>query len=505
MTDPGHIGDAKAFDGSFFHVGSDRTCPKTATVSRRRSMNLLNRRGALGAGLLCAVGSSSGSCSEPPVGQGKAGEATGIRPHEARYAGGAKGDGRTDDTAALAAAIEAAVGQDQALYLDGTYAVARLMLPGLGRTLRIVGDPVFVQSRPNIPCIAIADSPLQQSVGCVLRCTVIPHTLSSKLDSANMAVDLTGFSTSDILIKLGEASAFTATTGRFHTVIYADAASPFHYGNHIRLIASAVPAPGYGIRYANRGKGVAANPNINLLSGWFSALDTVSGDILIDVGDTTQTIIAGPTLMEACPGAIGVRAGNFTTLRDIWFERIGIDVAFLPTKDTVPNNCRVERCQFSGDGHRIVVDPDLGAPPTFVECLGDEDVGYMDRHGKPCPRGPTTRSLRQPGPPSIAFTQGGGTLVPDQASVRHRVDHHGRTTYQLRYFVRVIVTGKVTVRLTPSAGYEIEQAVLGIRDDAGGTLPWGLGDDLAGRDYDWSWLRIGTHVLNLRVTLKAVR
>jgi len=368
----------------------------------------------------------------------------------------------------------------------------------------VIGDPIFVQAQPNTPCLAIRAAPLQQAIGCRLSCTVVPHPSSSKANPANMAVNLTGFSASDIHIRLGEASGHTAETGRFHTVVYADAGSPFHYGNRVHLIISAVPSPKFGFRYGNRRRGVAANPNINTLSGWFTNLDTVPGDIMMDIGDTTQTIVEGPTLIEACPGAIGIKAGNFTTIRDVWFEQTGIDLQFTATNDTTPNNCRVERCQFSGPGHVVIIASDLGAPPTFEECLGDAAITFRDQHNNPIQPALMSRSRAQPGAPKISFPQGSATIVPDQNSLRHAIDHHGRTTYQLRYIAIPMVVGPTTLRLTAPEGFEIEQASIGVRDANDVVLGWGLGDDLIGRDYNWRWANMSRHVLNIRVTMRAV-
>jgi hypothetical protein len=422
-----------------------------------------------------------------------------------QFSGGAKGDGVTDDTRAIAAAAVAAARSGRPLYMVGVFAVANLALPGNDGFLHIVGDPTFVQAAPDTPCLIIDEEHRQQALGYRFTCTVIPHPASSRNNARNMAINMTGFSASDIIVRLGRTSRHSADAGRFHTVLYADAAAPFHYGNRIRLIANAVPAPRYGIRYANRGKGVNANPNINMISGWFYALDTRQGDVLMDLADTTQTIVEGPALIEDCPNAVGIRAGNFTTIRDIWFEKVGTAVEFLSTGDTASNNGRVERCQFSGDGHRVGISTTLGTPPTFVECIGDTEIAFRDQANRPIDTALRSRSHAQPPAPAIGFTQGGGSITPDQAKLCRRADHHGRTTYQLRYLVRPTGTGNATMRLTPPPGYAIEHSMIGVRNMAGRTLPSGLGDDLAGGDYDWVWLDTNTHIINIRVTLFAIQ
>lgn len=464
---------------------------------------LINRRHTMRAGLLYALGSQAVHSSPTTPGQA---DPTAfptndwIRASDPRFAGGAKGDGATDDTAALAAAAAAAAATGRPLYMPGNFAVANLELTGVGHPLHIVGDPTFIQARRNTPCLRIRRNPLQQIMGCKLDCTVVPHPGSEKENPGNVAIDLTGFSASDIAVRLGRAA---SGDGRFHTVVYADSASPFHYGNHIRLVANAVPAPKFGIRYGNRGKGVVANPNLNVVSGWFTDLDTVAGDILIDVGDTTQTIVGGPSLFEACPRATAIKLGNFTTVEDAWFESVGVALDMLGTQDTTPNDCRIQRCNFSGAGHVVRIASDLGAPPVFDECLNDSSVTYRDQQNRPLRPASRSRARAQPSAPSIGFTLGPGRIVPDQASLRQGIDRSGRTTFQLRYLVTPASAGPATMRLTPPPGYAIEQASMGIRDGGGTKLAWALGDDLAGRDYDWTWSNVSQHILNIRVTLVA--
>lgn len=471
-------------------------------------MPSLDRRHALRAGLAALSSqpflASCGSASEPTgSGSDRTTSFGWVSVFDPQFAGGAKGDGATDDTAAIAAAALAAARSGRVLYMAGTFAIANLKLPGMDGLLHIFGDPTFIQARPNTPCLLIQDRPLQQRMGCRMTCTLVPHPESSKANANNVALNLTGFSSSDIVVILGKASDYSEARGRFHTLLYADAALPFHYGNRIRVIASAVPAPRYCVRYGNRGKGVAANPNINMISGWFYALDTVEGDVLIDVADTTQTIIEGPTLIEQCPNAVGIRAGNFLTIRDTWFEQVGAALDFSSTKDTVANNCRVERCYFSGSGHVVTIPENLGAPPTFVECLGISTVTFRDGSERIGSKALQSRSYAQPPAPSFRFIQGDATVLPDQAAPHRHIDHHGRTTYQLRYLVRPQSKGDVTLRLVAPDGYAVESVNIGVRDATGRKLPWGLGDNIAGTDYDWTWESTGVHVLNMRVTLFA--
>lgn len=421
---------------------------------------------------------------------------------------GIVGDGVTDDTAAITAAMVKALALGRALHLPGRYAVSNLRFPGApdgdaSSYVTITGEPTFVQAVANVPVLAIQNNVLQQSTGHVFSCTLVPHPNSDKDNAANIGADLTGFSRARVRIRLGKASSFSATKGRFHTMMYADAASPFFYGNDIEPIANAVPAAKYIVRLGNRGQGVIANGNINQFRPWCVALDTVPGDVLIDVGDSTQTIIAGPALLEGCPNAIGVKAGSLTTIRDVWFELVGVDMEFVATASTTPNNCTVERVYFSGGGHVVRIQADLGAPPVFSECVGDGAVSYIDQGGSLIPHKLWTRGYSQPAAPTVSFTVGSAPLSPQENSIRHRVDHHGRTTLHITYTSTPTATGPATLRIAPPAGWEIEQGEVGVRNSSDEPLAVALGDDLAGRDRKWVFANTTMHTINIRVTMRA--
>lgn len=438
-----------------------------------------------------------------------------ISPFDTQYNGGAVGDGIADDTMAItmASAVASITGRSINV-TTGKFAVANARLPTAGAGdpsyVAFVGDPVFVQLTPNTPCIAtqISDSARLQSVGHRFSCTVIPHIMSDKANAANIAIDATGMSSSDIRVTLGTATSYTSTSGRFNTIVGARSDSPFHYGNRIHVIANACPAPKYGIRYTNGGAGAAGNPNINQVSGYFNALDTIAGDIMIDVGDSTQVKVCWPTLLEACPNATGVRAGNFCHIQGVWFENItgGVDIDFVGTASTTPNNCRVSECQFSGGGHVILIRNDLGAPPRFEDCIGDDtNVTYRDQFGATTNKPASIRSRAQPSNPTITFTVGGGTVVANTSGVASRVDHHGVTTCQTQYFVTPTATGSSQLRIVPPSGYVIDQASVGVRDGTTNVkFAAALGDNIAGTDFDFAWVTTNLHAVNVRVTMRAV-
>lgn len=419
---------------------------------------------------------------------------------DAQFAGGAKGDGVTDDSAAISAAATAGIASGRPIFMPGAFAVANLDLSGGVGQLTIVGDPVFNQAQPNTPCLRLGTATRQRCVGARIACTVIPHRASSKHDPANVAIDLTGYSGGVFEIRLGKAERHDEITGRFHTVVHAESVAPFHYGNRVRLMAHAVPAPHRILRYGNRGAGVGSNPNINLISAWLYALDTVAGDVLIDVADTTQTIIAGPTLIEACPNAVGIRAGNFTTIRDVWFEALGTTLEFVPTRDTVPNDCRVERCYFSGANHRVRLSPAVAAPPRFVDCLGNPLIqreAARDTGDRLAARVTTATPL-------LRFIDGGGILHELSADTAACPQWPDRTIHHRRYRIEPSGLENVTISLLAPPGHHIEHAQIGLRDAAGAVVACALGDDPGHFHYHWRWASLAPHLLNVRLGLVPV-
>lgn len=426
---------------------------------------------------------------------------------------GAVGDGVTDDTAAcnLAAAYAMSVGAP--LDMRGVFAVSNFRLPtslvplGYGR-LTIIGDPILVQAVPNVPCLIIDDSnPAQPHAnGHRFSCTVIPHPSSAKANTANIAVNLTGLSNADIEVRLGTASAYTATTGRFHTVVHAKSDSPFHYGNKIRVTASAVPAPKYGLRYVNGG-GAIGNPNINQVSGYFYELDTQTGDVLLDVGDSSAIVVGGPSLFETCLNATAIKAGNLTTINsNMWIENVGVALDFTGTTDTAANNCTVSGVYFS-DAAVVKVSDTLTAPPRFEGCVNDDiNVTYLNQSGaalasdkKPS----RTRGYQSPTNPVLSFAVGGGAITVNDTGLRHRSDHHGVATWHASYSVTPAI-GRAVMRITPPAGWEIEEAVVGVEEVNVAVRETGLGAALDGRDHVVYFPNTNAHQVNVRATVRAV-
>ncbi len=81
-----------------------------------------------------------------------------------QFGGGAKSDGVTNDTRAIATAAIAAVKSGRPLHMEGVFAVANLAFPGNDGFLHVIGDPIFVQALPNTPCLIIDEDGQQQGL-----------------------------------------------------------------------------------------------------------------------------------------------------------------------------------------------------------------------------------------------------------------------------------------------------------------------------------------------------
>lgn len=420
--------------------------------------------------------------------------------------------GVLDSTVGLTQAAAAAVVLGRELYMPGEYKVSRWKLPGTqpntSNYLRISGEPTLIQGTANVPCVVIQDSPLQTSVGYIMSFVLVPHVDSDRENDANIGIDLTGFSRGKVKITLGAAPTVTAQKGRFRDLVFARSNVPFHYGCEVEVIGNNVPSPKCMYRASNGGTAASGNPNLNKVHGWVAYLTGIqAGDVMIDVGDTTQVTVS-EVLFESISGATCVRAGNMCTIEHNWFEAgaNSIDIKFVQTGSTTPNNCVVGRDQFSGNGHVIQIQSGLGAPPVFENCLDDVFVTYIDEGGSPAPKPASTRGYAQPAAPTFAYLAGASfTAATDVLVVRHRVDHHGRTTFFLSAAVTPAATGETVARLSLPSGFAVENVSYGMRDvTTGDGVAWGLGDNPDGQNSGGKFATTNPHRLNINVTLRAM-
>lgn len=354
-----------------------------------------------------------------------------------------------------------------------------------------------------------ADTPIIKKVSGVSRIvgadltgfTVQAHPASNKTQRANILIDIAGFDSSTIRVAYLSDPAATSSTGCAYAVISGHAHNSVCYRNSIFLKMHQTAGPKKGIWLHNNGaRTPLANANCNEVSIWAYALSNLGE--AVDGGDTTQMVVKF-SIVEECPGATGVIAGNFTTTRNNWFELMAVAICYGTTSDTVANNCVSVSDQFSGT-NKIIIHSSVVAPPRFNDPLFGE-MNFENQGGIHTTNYimPTVAKM-QPGIPLISWGLVGAKTTQDAAAIRLRVDHHGTTTTMATYTAKPSGIGRSVLFITPPEGFEIMNATVGIEEIGVGVRPVALSADPAGKAYVVYWPNTNAHQVNVRVTMRAV-
>jgi len=394
---------------------------------------------------------------------------------------------------------------------------------------------------------------------------VIPHANSLRSNTANVLIDISAFESSRFDLQYSDNAAASGGSGKAYAAIGGHAQNAPTYRNFIRLTLLEGSDASRGIWLHNNGtNNFLYNPNINWIEvrGYATSCDyivdclqttqtTIQNSLLEGGTVNTRGILAGnytftyrnwfeslPVAIEYTSSASGT-ANNCVSTGDQFSGTNAFiiqDAIAAPPRFDNPlsgGDLFIKSVAASAVGSisgttYTVTSLDSGtiaigqaiqgaASGTVITGLGTGTGGigtYVVNNSQTMASRrsylgvPTlnfiapTLAVNQPTSPAIAFTVGGGSIAPDDGGLRHRIDHHGVTTYQQRIFVTPSATGNATMRLTPPAGFEAEQTVLGIKDASGARIHWGLGNDLAGRDFDWTWANTTQHTVNIRVTLR---
>lgn len=408
-----------------------------------------------------------------------------------------------DQTAAFQAAIDALPARGGIVRFRGDYtigAVAPIDFPAEPKTVRLTGEGKLLQGAANAPMI--------QKITGISRCyqsrmdgfTVVAHVDSVKTNPANIAINIHGFDSCEIDVRMEGNATFTATAGRFYAVVSGHSNLPFCYNNEIRLLMSETAGPAKGVWLHDDGAGTLANANLNKVSVWAYALDGC--DIAVDVQKTTQTIVHDG-LFEDCVGMRGVYAGNFTTTRDNWFELIDEAINY-GSSATLANNCISERDQFSGS-NTIVIHSSVAAWPEFRNPLFGS-MTFENESATASANYTVIKAHAQPSTPTIGWILNAPTtLTSNGNTVRHPVDHHGQTTIHLSYNVTPAATGRSIMQITCPSGFKLVSTNVGIEDLTGGaTVNGALSTDADGRNHAIYWTSTNEQFLNIEMTIKAI-
>ena len=398
-------------------------------------------------------------------------------------------------------------------------------LPVGGGTVRFRGDytigtinPIRLPAEPKVTYLlgegrsflrqGVANAPMIAKVAGVSRIigahikgfVLVAHINSSKATTTNILINFAGFDWAEIDVEYQSNAVSTATDGRAYAVIAGHANGIPCYNNKIRLKMAQTAGPAKGVWLHNNGGSALNNANVNTVTIWTYALG--SCDIAVDAADSTQTLVHD-SLFEDCPGMVGVAAGNFTKTRDNWFELVGKAINYGQTASTTANNCVSEHDQFSGT-NTVVIHSGVAAPPRFEAPL----FGAMTFENQTAVASVNyimpTIARAQPASPGFAFIVGTGTIGSSASSYRHRLDHHGITTFFADLAITTPSLGRMVFQITPPAGYEIEAGSVGVEEGTASVRTVALSTDSAGRNYVWYNPNANALTLCLRVTMRAV-
>lgn len=415
--------------------------------------------------------------------------------------------GAVDASAAFQAAIEALVSfGGGTLRGKGSFKInAPLNWPDEPAVVNFRGEGFaatkLIQGTADTPIIKKV-SGASRIVGAELTgFTVQAHPASKKTERANILIDIAGFDSSTIRVAYLSDPAATSSVGCAYAVISGHANNGVCYRNSIFLKMHQTAGPKKGVWLHNDGaKTSLANANCNEVSIWAYALSNLGA--AVDGGDTTQLVVKF-SILEECPGATGVIAGNFTATRNNWFELVAVAIRYGTTSDTLANNCVSISDQFSGT-NKIVIHSSVAAPPRFNDpLLGGmtfENQGGLATTNYVMP----TVAKMQPGIPLISWALVGANTTQDAAATRLRVDHHGTTTTMATYTAKPLGIGRSVLVITPPVGFEIMNATVGIEEIGVGVRPVALSADTAGKNYVVYWPNTNAHQVNVRVTMRAV-
>lgn len=386
----------------------------------------------------------------------------------------------------------------------GRFKIGRsLEWPADARAVNFRGEgfaaTTLVQGAADIQIIKKA-SGVSRIVGAELSgFTVQAHAASDKTNPANILINISGFDCALVRVAYLSDPAASPSLGSAYAVVAGHANRGSCYQNKIFLKMHQTAGPKKGVWLHNGGAGTPlANANCNEVSVWAYGLSNLGE--AVDGADTTQMIVKF-SLMEDCPGAIGVVAGNFTITRNNWFELLAVAIRYGTSPDTLANNC-VSICdQFSG-ANKIVIHSSVTAPPRFNDSLFGEMRFENQKGAATTNYVMPTISLVQPAAPAISWLVIGATTSADASEVRLRADHHGVTTTMSTYTVTPLGTGREVLAITPPAGFEIMNAMVGIEEIGVAVRPVALSSDPSGRNYVVYWPNTHAHQLNVRVTMR---
>ena len=413
---------------------------------------------------------------------------------------GAVGDGVTDDTTFIQAAIDSLPATGGTVFIPaGTYLVGILDMPNSPKVVNLIGAGMF----STFLQMATAAGPVirkVQTVGNISGAlfsdfSVKANASSDKTNLAHKAFLLSGWSNSHFK-RLGYKSAGTTPGSGSVGVVFDLAAHPYlSYQNTFEGINCSISyGPSRVFYLNNNGQGAGSNPNIvEIRDSYFYAL--ASCDVIIDGGNCTQLTVRN-CIFEDCPGVTGVIIGQLSYIQGNWFELLATSIANNQYASVDGSGSTIQSNYFSGvPSVASVTINGIFQKPLFIGNGGGGSAStYITGQGVT-----TIISPFDPNPTAPAITGGDGTLALSSAGAITNLDITNRVTYKLQYTNTPASTGFKKFTMATISGYTLETYTVGvIRDANGDPKAWGMGDP--NNEFWTAYTTSDAHTIAVRAT-----
>ena len=255
---------------------------------------------------------------------------------------GAVGDGVTDDTAA----IQAAINSNSRIYVpEGVYITGTLNFPNvIGNTPCVfqgagMGKTILQANSTNIALLRKVNTSGSIDGGLIGDFSVKPHASGS----TNAAILCTGFRTSMFQRIQGLSNGVNGFSSLFSVSAY-----PWlcYRNTWSEIVMDSTQGYTYGIYFNNAGTVNAANnSNIGAIRDcWFNSN---AGMSIVIYATRSAKIAIENCIFENNLVAVAIASGNTTTIKDNWFELNALDIDFPTFVDGTANDGLISGNYFS--------------------------------------------------------------------------------------------------------------------------------------------------------------
>lgn len=382
---------------------------------------------------------------------------------------GATGDGITNDTAAIQAAIDSLNPGGGTIFLpDGTYKVDTLVWPfnrgptgtGPDTVINLIGagmtSTILLMNDPTKPVIAVSRAAANERViGSTLSdFAVKAHPSGSTLNANHIAIDAIGFcETIFRRIKFMDNG-----TGSVCIMFRTSAQPQLTYSQVFEgIVASQNTGPRYVLKTEGNGVDLLANTNlIQVRDCWIYANNDMYAAFDMSACSLYQII---NNIIEST-GEYGVIMGNRGFVMGNWFESINTaPLEFVDTAITRSSENTIISNYFSGFSGAIILPNTGNTNNLFINNAG----------GNWTLTGPARKFVigagATPAAPTMVRSSGvTGTLALLAANLRSTLD----MSYEIAYTFTPASAGNVVFSVTPPTGYTISSLVASAYDGANG-------------------------------------